>query len=230
MAAQVEQLLDPETGAQNLWRARDFVQDAAGQRSSGIGTGFAQLDAALSDQGWPRAGLVELLGDACGIGELRLLLPALVTLAATENRWIAWIDPPFVPYAPALEAAGIDLAKVLLIRPEGKGEAIWALEQALKTGACSAALGWLPETELGFSELRRLLIAARQGGAWCTLFRPSNAARRASGAELRLRLSPQGCDLLQVEIVKRRGGWPLAGIEVELCTPPVERSDSRTPA
>ena len=229
MAAQVEQLLDPEAGAHSLWRARDFAQDAAGQRSSGIGTGFAALDAALFDRGWPRAGLVELLGDTWGIGELRLLLPALVTLTATENRWIAWIDPPFVPYAPALEAAGIDLAKVLLIRPEGKGEAIWALEQALKTGACSAVLGWLPETELGFSELRRLLIAARQGGAWCTLFRPGSAARSASGAELRLRLTPQGCDLLQVEIVKRRGGWPLAGIAVDLGTPPAQHSYSGTP-
>ena len=226
MAAQVEHLLDAEAGAPSLWRARDFAQTAVGQRSAGIGTGFAPLDAALFDRGWPRGGLVELLGDAWGVGELRLLLPALTALAATENRWLAWIDPPFVPYAPALEAAGIDLAKVLLIRPEGKGEAIWALEQALKTGACSAALGWLAEAELRFSELRRLAIAARQGDAWCTLFRPASAAGSASGAELRLRLSPKGCDLLRVEIVKRRGGWPLAGIEVELGPAP---RDSGTP-
>ena len=220
MAAQVEQLLDAEAGASGLWRVRDFAQAAAEQRSAGIGTGFAQLDAALFDRGWPRAGLMELLGDARGIGELRLLLPALTALAATENRWLAWVDPPLVPYAPALEAAGIDLAKVLVIRPEGKGEALWALEQALKTGACSAALGWVPEAELGFSELRRLSLAARQGGAWCTLFRPWSAARSASGAELRLRLSPKGCDLLHVEIVKRRGGWPLAGIEIALGAAP----------
>ncbi len=226
MAARVEQLLDAnaEPGAE-LWRARDFARVVAGQRSSGIATGFADLDAALFERGWPRAGLMELLSDAAGLGELRLLTPALVMLSATENRWIAWVDPPFVPYAPALEAAGIDLGKLLLIRPEGEREAVWALEQALKTGACSAALGWLPEAGLDFSTLRRLAIAARQGGAWATLFRPAHAARRASGAELRLRLSPLPplpplpSERLHVEIVKRPGGWPLAGIEVGFAEP-----------
>ena len=223
MAARVEQLLDAnaEPGAE-LWRARDFARVVAGQRASGIATGFAGLDAALFERGWPRAGLMELLSDAAGLGELRLLTPALVALSATENRWIAWVDPPFVPYAPALEAAGIDLGKLLLIRPEGEREAVWALEQALKTGACSAALGWLPEAGLDFSTLRRLAIAARQGDAWATLFRPAHAVRKASGAELRLRLSPLPSlprERLHVEIVKRHGGWPLAGVEVGFAEP-----------
>ena len=200
--------------AAGLWRARDFARIAAERRGSGIGTGFAELDAAFFDGGWPRSGLAELLCDTPGIGELRLLVPALAALASGEERWIAWIAPPFVPFAPALAAAGVDPAKMLLIRTECASEALMAMELALKTGACSAVLGWLPETRLGFSELRRLLIAARQGGAWGSLFRPANTLRNASAAELRLRLHP-GCEgSLRVDIVKRRGGWPLADVQL----------------
>ena len=201
-----------------LWRARNFAAEAARRPAAGVSSGFAALDAALFDRGWPRAGLTELLSDAWGIGELRLLAPALVALAAAENRWIAWVGPPFVPYAPALEAAGVELAKVLLIRPEGQHEALWALEQALKSGACSAALGWLPEASLRFSTLRRLSMAARRGETWATLFRPTSAARNPSGAELRLRLAPRPGNRLRVTIVKRRGGWPGGAIDLALET------------
>ena len=199
----------------NLWRARDFPQFAQ-ERRSGIGTGFAELDAAFFDGGWPRSGLAELLCDTPGIGELRLLVPALAALSSGEERWIAWVAPPFVPFAPALAAAGIDLAKLLLVRTDSASDALMAMELALKTGACSAVLGWLPEASLGFSELRRLLIAARQGGTWGSLFRPANTRRNASAAELRLRLHPGAADGLRVDIVKRRGGWPVADMQLTL--------------
>jgi len=196
-----------------LWRARELHGRAGGTGHDGIGTGFKALDEVLFDHGWPRAGLTELLSDAPGIGELRLVLPALATLSATEDRLIAWVAPPFVPYAPALRAAGIDLAKVLLVHPKDQDEVLWALEQSLRTGACCAVLGWPSEQSLKFTGLRRLQFAARQGGAWASLFRSVGAAGAASAAELRLRLWPRRRGL-GVDVVKRRGGWPLPGIEL----------------
>ena len=214
--ASVEHLLGALAGRldSRLWRGREFAQRLP--RTGGIATGFPALDAELFDHGWPRAGLTELLLNAHGIGELRLLAPALAALSAAEPRWIAWIDPPFVPYAPALEAAGVDLAKVLLIRPRQRLEAPWAMEQALKTGACSAVLGWLAEPRLRFTEVRRLLLAARQGRTWASLLRPATAAGGASAAELRLLLRPSSGDRLRVDVVKRRGSWPLTGLELHL--------------
>ena len=182
----------------------------------GVPTGFAALDVAFLHRGWPRAGLTELLCDACGIGELRLLAPGLTALCRNEARAIALVMPPFVPYPPALRDIGVDVAKVLLIRPRNQREALWAMQQALGTGACSAVLGWLPETSLGFANLRRLLLAARQGEAWGCLFRPAQAAESASAAELRLHLSPLLGGRLRVDVVKRRGGWPLSGIELDV--------------
>ena len=47
---------------------------------------------------------MELLSEDYGIGELRLLSPALATLSSTDDRCIAWVNPPHLPYAPALQA------------------------------------------------------------------------------------------------------------------------------
>jgi hypothetical protein len=77
-------------------------------------SGFAALDAELPGGGWPLGALCELLPRHVGIGELRLLGPALASLSAA-GRSLAWIAPPHRPYAPALAAAGIDLARVLVV-------------------------------------------------------------------------------------------------------------------
>ena len=199
----------------NLWRASELPGlRSAGIKSDGIGTGFAALDDALFDRGWPRAGLTELLLDDPGIGELTLLGSALASLSTAEERLIAWLAPPFVPFAPALAAAGIDVSRILLIHPDNHADALWTFEQVLKTGACSALLGWLVEPELKFAEIRRLQFAARQGSTWASLFRPAAAAGNASPAELRLHLMPRDGGL-RLDVVKRRGGWPLSGIELD---------------
>ena len=216
----------------NLWRASELPGLHGGIKADGIGSGFPALDEALFDQGWPRGGLAELLLDEPGVGELSLLGPALASLSTSEERLIAWIAPPFVPFAPALGAAGIDVSKVLVVYPDSHADALWTFEQVLKTGACSALLGWLAERELKFAEIRRLQFAARQGRTWASLFRPATAADNASPAELRLRLWPRRSISrrgggLRLDIVKRRGGWPLSGIELDFAAPPPPSPDDR---
>lgn len=212
----------------NLWRAREFATDPNRRRNStsNHATGFAQLDELLFGGGWPAAGLMELLCDVHGVGELRLLASALTRLSRNEPRWITWINPPFVPYAPALARAGIDVNKVLLVHPKSHREALWALEQALKTGASSAALAWLDESALKTTDIRRLQLAAAAGRAWTTLFRPASAADKASMAELRIRVEsePAGrCDRLAFTILKRRGGWPTSRIALDIGHAPIRR-------
>lgn len=220
MSAQTALEASWKTGIEGLWRARELPMHRVAD--TGISTGFPALDDVLADGGWPTGGLVELLSEDCGIGELRLLSPALATLT-TDNRGIAWINPPHLPYAPALCAAGIDPARVLLVRAKDHADGLWAFEQACKSGACSAVLGWIVEAKLRFTEIRRLQFAARQGRTWANLFRPIGASGEASAAELRLRLGALSEDRLNVDIVKRRGGWPLQGIELPLSIGPTQR-------
>ena len=207
----------------DIWRARELHQRSA-HLADGIDTGFKTLNDELVEGGWPSAGLVEFLSDVPGIGELRLLGPALKRLSRSEERWLAWIHPPFVPYAPALEAMGVDSSKILLIHPKSHQEALWACEQSLRSGTCSTVLAWFDETQLSFTELRRLQLAAKQGRTWANLFRPVSSATSASPAELRLKLrrrySPL-CNRLDVDILKRKGSWSMDDIHLELADAPI---------
>ena len=76
-----------------VWRGSSQV----GTRS-GLASGYPELDRCLPGGGWPPEALTEILIGQYGIGELRLLMPALARLSAeeaqaqTEPRWIAWVD------------------------------------------------------------------------------------------------------------------------------------------
>jgi hypothetical protein len=167
----------------------------------GVPTGFPALDAALPGRGWPRGALTELVGDARGIGELQLMLPALARLTASGKRMV-WLAPPHVPYAPALGAAGVDLAQLVVVQPARRRDALWAAEQVLRVPACQALLAWIPR--LRYAELQRLAVAAEAGGGLAFLFRPAMAMHESSPASLRLALEA-GAGELVVRLFKRRG-------------------------
>lgn len=169
------------------------------------------LDRELPGGGWPVGALSEILCPSEGIGELQLVLPALVALSCAGGR-IAWLAPPYLPYAPALAAAGLRLEYLTVVRAPGRRDTLWAAEQMLRAGACKALLAWLPQASYG--ELRRLALAAEAGAATVALFRPPQAAQESSPAPLRLALEPDGGQLT-VHILKRRG----ARLAAPLCIP-----------
>ena len=176
-----------------IWRGRSAAS------REGLATGFAALDACLPDKGWPRAGLIEILVPRFGSGELYLLSPALAALTrARSARWCVWVAPPLMPFAPALAAEGIALDRVAVV---SGARPLWALEQALGSGACDAALAWVRGRCA--REIRRLQLAAERGRTLGVLFRPRRAAREASAAVLRLALEPTG-EEVRVELLKGR--------------------------
>lgn len=179
-----------------VWRADRLSQGL----EPGIPTGFDTLDAQLPGGGWPRRALTELLIDTPGIGELSLLLPLFQ--AASDDRWIAWIAPPHLPYAPALADAGVPLHRLLLLSPDNHAGCLWAARQALASGGCHAVLAWFGQAET--AALRRLQLAAEATATPLFLFRPTSAAQQPSPAPLRLKLEARG-DQLIVNILKRKG-------------------------
>jgi hypothetical protein len=188
-----------------VWHARE--QGAGnGGAADALPTGWPALDAALPDRGWPLGALIEVLVPEAGIGELRLFLPALRRLAtegATGNAWLAWIAPPHAPYAPALAQAGIGPDRLLLVEAPALQDRLWAMEQALASGGCSAALGWFESVDERW--LRRLALAAGRGRTLAVLFRSPRQRERSSPARLRLVLEPQAAGL-DVQVIKGRGG------------------------
>ena len=169
----------------------------------GVATGWPELDALLAGGGWPRGALTEILTTGPGGGGLQLLMPSLAQLGR-EARWIAFVAPPLLPYAPALAAWGMALECLLVVRPGTAAGGLWAVEQALRSGACSAVLAWPAAVE--HTALRRLQLAAEAGAALAFVFRTPDAAAQPSPAALRLGLQP-AADGWLVEVLKRRGGW-----------------------
>jgi protein ImuA len=175
-----------------------------------ISTGFAALDERLPGGGWPRGALTEVLVDRYGIGELTLLVPALATLTrpvpGEAKKWVAWVAPPFIPYAPALKQRGVDVERLLMIHPSASGKSrLWAVEQVVRSGSSSGVLAWLAAAD--DVELRRLQLAAEDQDCWTVLFRPIDAMRDRSPAALRIRLA-QDAEAARIEIIKCRGGRP----------------------
>jgi cell division inhibitor SulA len=188
--------LDSHMQRAGVWRGGGTPPE-----DSGLATGIPQLDDLLG--GWPQGALTEILVPEEGIGELSLLMPVLARLSHTR-RWLAWVAPPHIPYAPALAGAGIDLSRVLLVRPRSATDGLWAVEQTLRAGTCGAVLAWLAAADN--TVLRRLQLAAEAGRAMGILFRPVRLASHASPAALRLRLETSSRGLA-VHVLKRRGRW-----------------------
>ncbi|MDP1690560.1 MAG: translesion DNA synthesis-associated protein ImuA [Burkholderiaceae bacterium] len=197
----------PADQALPVWRA-DRIDLSAGAASAAHPTGFAALDAELPGGGWPAAGLTELLLAAPGGGELRLLAPLLAQGFEQAGNLLC-IAPPFRPYAPALRALGWPLERLLLVTPESLADAVWAAEQGLRAGACTAVLWWQGEGRSSAAALatalRRLHLAAQEGACPLLALRPLAARVQSSPAPLRLALEPAAQGQLAVNIFKRRG-------------------------
>jgi protein ImuA len=180
-----------------IWRGSELARTGC----PGIASGFAVLDAELPGGGWPRGVLTEILPQHEGIGELRILGPALAQLSS-QGKFIAWIAPPYLPYAPALAAAGIALERIVIVKTTKDSDSLWATEQALRSTACGGVLAW--PRDICYAQLRRLQLAAEGGRCLAVLFRPPQAAREPSPAALRIALATSAGGLA-LSILKRRG-------------------------
>jgi len=190
-----------------VWRGHNRAH-----ANTGLASGYEALDRHLPGGGWPQSSLTEILVEQYGIGELRLLMPALAQLSAEDGSadflepgWIAWVAPPFQPYPPALQQWGIDLSRMLIVRPKNDKEMLWSAEQALASGTCAAVLLW-PEA-LDDQAGRRLQLAAEKGNSWAIAFRPAAVRSEASAAALRIELQSSAAGTC-LSILKSRGGRP----------------------
>ena len=192
-----------------LWRAHQLGRPQGAQPGV-LASGHAALDAELPGGGWPAGTLTELLLPHPGVGELRLLAPALSALQRRQ-RSLMWFDPPAAPCPWALGALGLDVRQLVVVqsRPsQAAVDALWALEQALKCGHLGGVLAWLPARRPA-DALRRLQLAAQAHDGPVFLLRDAQQRSRPSAAPLRLLLSSAGPDQLRVGVLKRRGP-PLA--------------------
>jgi cell division inhibitor SulA/protein ImuA len=142
---------------------------------------------------------VELLIQQPGIGEVRMLQPALTAVA---KRPIVLVKPPHVPNAVGFAYTGIPLANLMLLNTQSSADLLWSAEQILKTGSCGALLLW--QQHMRADSLRRLSLNAQASETLLFVMRPLAARQDASPAALRLAIRPTA-DGVSIDIVKRKG-------------------------
>lgn len=124
---------------------------------------------------------------------------------------VVWILPPqgFTPYAPAFEAAGIDLSRQLFVVPASPEEAFRCAEAAVTSGEADAVVAWL--APLARDEDRRavsrLALACTSRNVVLFGIRPASLACLPLTADLRVQFSPvhKGPEILsRIRTLRRR--------------------------
>lgn len=166
-------------------------------------TGFTELDHELQG-GFPEQGVIDI-DSPMGIGELRLLLPNLLTRQQASERLLVFIAPPSQVNSEMLLEFGFKLEQILIIQPNTQQQALWSAEQCAKSGCCDSILLWHQDLEI--HQVKRLQLAAQQGDTLHIMVRQNKQVSLSLPVTLgmKLRAHPQG---LKVQVTKCKGGWP----------------------
>lgn len=193
--------------------------------------GVAALDRALAG-GLAPAALHEItpaamtdLGSAIGFAL------GLAARARQRGKSLVWITTDFAAleaggtYGLGCDLFGLAARDLVIVRVARAADALWAMEEALKCRALSAAVAELPNDApmADLTATRRLTLAARDGGAFGFLLRHRGSALTSS-AETRWRVAAApalpdrfggiGAATFSLTLHKNRRGptgrWPIA--------------------
>ena len=198
--------------AGKLWRGSQAKQGHQGNQRS-INTGYESINKQLYNQGWPLGTINEFGTSRDGIGELRLLMPALRALQqsslqqSSRPQSIILIAPPYSLFAPALVKENIDLRSLTIVKTNTLKESLWAAEQSLAGNCCAAVIFWTGTHHINTHDLRRLQLAVEKTQSWGVLFRHSRCLSQASVSGLRVQLDCNSHSKLELSILKQPQGW-----------------------
>jgi protein ImuA len=190
------------------------------QRSA-VSSGTAALDHVLPERGFRRGTVVEWLAAEEPLGSTTLAMRA-ARQACQDGGTLVVIDRRGDFYPPAAARLGIDLARMILLRPGTRSDHDWAMDQALRCGAVSAVVAW-PDTQFGTLDgrtFRRWQLAAEAGGTLGLLLRPATVCSDPSWADVRLLIAPGGSGKplrrLHLVLLRCRGGSDGQSLDVEI--------------
>lgn len=199
-----------------IWRGSHTKQDTQHNRKS-INTGHDTINAQLHNRGWPLGTINEFGLKQHGIGELRLLLPALKELQGvlpeatiqtrSRQKQVILIAPPYLPFSSALNKENIDLESLTIVKTETLKDSLWATEQSLSANCCAAVICWTGTHKIHNNDLRRLQLASEKSQSWGVLFRHSRCLEESSVAGLRIQLNCSNFGKLELDILKQPQGW-----------------------
>lgn len=172
-------------------RIREIEGRPATPRTT-VTSGDDGLDTAAG--GLPCPGLVEVVGTV-GSGRTRVAM-AWAAARTRAGEPVAWIDPERVLYPPTAAVLGVDLAQLLVVRPDPL-HAAWATEQVLRSGCFGLVVLAAPPDTRGLGA--RWQQAVRHGHTTLVLL----ATAPGRDLPIDLRLVVRGASAV---VQRRRGG------------------------
>jgi protein ImuA len=174
------------------------------EEAATFSSGAAPLDRLLPAGGLRHGMLVEWLaeGPASGAATLSLLS---AREACRLGGLVVVIDRQQMFYPPAAAARGIDLNRLIVVRPQTARDELWATVQSLRSPVVAAV--WATIQQIDDRAFRRLQLAAEVGHTLGLLLRPTSARGQPSWADVRLWVERRG--MRNEEREKGAGGWGL---------------------
>jgi recombination protein RecA len=180
---------------------------------------WAELDAALPDGGLPQ-GVVELAAPRALGGSTSVALAAVrAGQARGTEAWCAWLDPEATLYAPGVVAAGVDLARMLVVRP-ARVDLARAAVKIVASGAFEVVVIDFDSVPRAAAEQEQKRAPSARGNA-----RDETRGKRAWAPEVLVRKLSLAAEsggstvLLLTDSLRRRAvPWPVA-LRIELSRP-----------
>jgi hypothetical protein len=190
----------------------------ATEESPVFSCGAAAIDHLLPEGGLRHGMLVEWVGEAAALS----LLAARE--ACREGGVLVVIDRARTFYPPAAAAWGVDLERLIVVRPQNARDELWAAVQALRSPVVAAL--WAYIDRLDSRAFRRLQLAAEAGRTLGALVRPASARGQPSWAEMTFEASPLYASnglrtadyghFIQIRIVHCHNGRPGGSATLEI--------------
>ena len=182
-----------------------------------LSLGIPAFENLLDDQRVLAGSLIELLSAAEGSGAWTLAF-FMAKHACEGGKALIVADSQRCFYPPAAARLGIDLNRLIVLRPSRPRDLYAGIEQSLRCAAVGAVVGWFDK--MASVDGRRLQLAAETGGGIGFFLRPSTASRAPSFATLRLLITPAepaiGRRRVAVEVVRCRVGKPGQSMVLEI--------------
>jgi protein ImuA len=175
-----------------------------------IGSGCDSLDGLLPMKGVRRGKLVEWLSAVGGGGVATLSLAWAQRIQAAGGSLVV-LDRAQHFYPPAAAALGIDLERLIVVRPSCQENEQWAWQQVLQCQSVAVAWGWVDQ--LDSRTFRRWQLAAESSGAIGFLLRPASVRGSRVGRmfNFKLLLARQTKEMVWTWSWRAVAGQPLVG-------------------
>ncbi len=141
----------------DILRLQGFKPAASGLGAHSLGV----IDEAFPNRTFPLAAVHELWAPAPeAVAATSGFMTGLMAALMRPRGVAVWISTKRTVFPPALKAFGIKPDRVLFVEVPREREALWAMEEALKSPALTAVVGELHD--ISFTASRRLQLAVEQ--------------------------------------------------------------------